>query len=93
MEIRFYATLRAIVGSKVVEVEVPERPSVQQVLDRVVSEFPALASDLLDAETGALSRRSHIMVNGRSAIYLDEGLATRLTGDEAIDFFPAVAGG
>ncbi len=93
LEIRFYATLRAIAGGKFVELETPESPSVQQVLDLVIARFPALSTERLDLETGALSRRAHIMINGRSAIYLEEGLATLLEGHEAIDFFPAVAGG
>jgi len=93
LEIRFYATLRAIVGGKCVEFDLPEHASVQQLLDLVVARFPELGPELLDAESGTLSRRAHIMVNGRSAIHLEEGLAARLTGDEAIDFFPAVAGG
>ncbi len=92
MTLRFFATLRAIVGSKHVDFDVPQNASVQELLDRVLERFPELRADVLD-EAGCLSRRCHLLVNGRSVVYLEDGLETRLTGEEEIDFFPAVAGG
>ena len=92
MKVSFYATLRAIVGTKTVEIDAAAGCTLQELLDAILVRFPELTPEVID-ETGQLSRRVHLMVKGRSAVHLDEGLATRLAGDEAIDFFPAVAGG
>jgi molybdopterin synthase sulfur carrier subunit len=92
MKVSFYATLRAIVGTKTVEIDVANDCSLQELLDAILARYPDLAPVVLD-EGGQLSRRSHLMVKGRSSVHLEAGLATRLQGGEAIDFFPAVAGG
>ncbi len=92
MQVRFFASLRAIVGAKCVDLKVPDAITAQELLAAILRRYPELAPEILD-ESGGLSRRVQLMVNGRSVVYLEEGLATRLEGDEAIDLFPAVAGG
>ena len=91
-EVRFYATLRRIVGARSVEIPVPPRPTVQSILDAVVARFPKLGAEIL-GEGGALSRHVHIFVNGRGVTYLPDGLATRVEPTTIVEFFPAVAGG
>ena len=91
-QVSFYATLRKIVGQKTVELSLPEDPTLQDLLDTVLSTYPALRDDLLD-ESGQLSRYIHLFVNGRSSKYLPAGMATPIESDVKLEFFPAVAGG
>ena len=92
VEVRFYATLRPIVGGKKLDVPFAAGASVRQLVDYLVDRYPDLVPILLDDE-GGLSRKAHVFVDGRSAIYLDRGLDTRLGTEQRIAIFPAVAGG
>lgn len=92
MIVGFFATLRPIVGSKTLEVELPDGTSVQALIDHLTLRIPGLAEAILD-EQGELSRKVHVFIDGRSAIYLEEGLATALSASQRVDIFPAVAGG
>ena len=62
-EVRFYATLRRIVGAKCVDIPVPAQPTAQSILDAVVARFPDLGPELIGAD-GKLSRHVHIFLNG-----------------------------
>jgi MoaD family protein len=88
----FYATIRAIVGAKTLEIDLADGSSIQDLLDRVIERCPPLAEKLLEAD-GKLSRSVQVFVDGRSASHLPDGLETKLGADEAVDIFPAVAGG
>ena len=92
MRVNFFATLRPIVGGGSAEIALPPGATVTDLIDAVVARWPDLAEALLD-EQGTLSRRVHVFVDGRSAVYLDEGLATVLGPAAKVDFAPAVAGG
>ena len=92
MEISFYATIRAIVGAKTLEIDLPEGSSVQDLLDRLIERCPPLGEKILDPN-GKLSRSVQVFVDGRSASHLPDGMETKLRADQAIDIFPAVAGG
>jgi molybdopterin synthase sulfur carrier subunit len=92
MQIGFYATLRPIVGAKKIEVELPDGSTVQDLIDRLILRFPELEPVMLD-ESGTLSRKIHVFIEGRSVIYLADGLATKLESGLRIDIFPAIAGG
>lgn len=92
MDIHFYATLRRIAGQKTVRFELPDGITVQELVDTVVTRFPAMREELLD-EAGNLYPHVHVFVNGRDAPYLDGALGTVITDDDKIDIFPAVAGG
>jgi molybdopterin synthase sulfur carrier subunit len=92
VKISFYATIRAIVGAKTLEIDLPEGSSIQQLLDQLVERCPSLAEKLLDPE-GKLSRSVQVFVDGRSALHLPEGLETKLRDDQSVDIFPAIGGG
>jgi sulfur-carrier protein len=51
-----------------------------------------LGQKLLD-EKGELYPHVHIFVNGRDAIYLENGLESRLSPKDNVTVFPAVGGG
>lgn len=92
MRISFYATLRKIVGEKHVELPLPDRCTLREILAVVVAAHPALRVDLLD-EHGELDRSVHLFVDGRSSKFLVDGMDTVVDGSQKIEFFPAVAGG
>ncbi len=92
MEVAFFATLRAIVGAKRVEIDLPGDARVGELVDALVARWPDL-KELLRDESGGLSRRVHVFLDGRSVRWLPEGEATSLEGVESVDVFPAVAGG
>lgn len=92
MKVNFYATLRQIVGGKTADIPVEEGATVQQLLDEIISRYPALAPELLN-DKGALYGHVHLFVNGRDSPFLDDGMDTVLNPDDTISVFPAVGGG
>ncbi len=92
MKVHFYATFRPIVGGKTVEIETPVGATVQAVVDAIVERFPEF-DPILRGDDGRVPRGVHVFVNGRGAGYLGDGWATRVSADDTIDVFPAVAGG
>lgn len=92
MQVRFYATLRPIVGGRSVEIPLPPAATVQALVDAAIERHPGL-TDILRGEDGRVPRGVHVFVNGRGAGWLPDGYATRLAADDTVDIFPAVAGG
>jgi sulfur-carrier protein len=92
MKINFFATLRPIVGQKTVDFELPENVTVRQLVEVVVTRFPPLRKELLDAD-GELYGHVHVFINGRDAPYLDQRMETVVMIDDTVNIFPAVGGG
>ena len=92
MKIKFYATLRDIVGQKEVEFEFESGMTVREMIDLVIIEYPRLERELLDDDRN-LYQHVHVFVNGRDVPYLDDALSTRIQDNDKIDIFPAVGGG
>jgi len=91
MKIHFYATLRAIVGQKTVEVDLPPNTTAQQLIEIVTENRPALQAELLDAEN-RFQAHMKLFLNGRDIQHL-EGVDTPITNDDRMDVFPPVGGG
>jgi molybdopterin synthase sulfur carrier subunit len=92
MKINFYATFRPIVGGKTVEFDLQQNLTVRQLVDVIVSRFPAMAPKMLDA-SGDIYSHVHIFVNGRDACYLDDGYNYILHTEDTLNIFPPVGGG
>ena len=92
MRVKVYATLRPIVGERIVDLPLPEGSRVRDLAALMVERWPGLAPLMLD-EAGGLSQRVHVFVDGRSARYLPDGVETKLFTGNEIDVFPAIAGG
>lgn len=92
MEVKFYATLRQVVGGKSVEFSLPEGGTIRQLLEEMVRCYPALQHELFD-ENGNLYRHVHVFVDSRDATFLENGLDTVLQPDRVVGVFPAVGGG
>jgi sulfur-carrier protein len=92
MRVRFYATLRQIVGASSVELALHEAATVQQLLDALLAQYPALRHELID-ENGRLFQHVNLFVNSRNALFLERGMDTALPENAEIGIFPAVGGG
>ena len=90
MIIRFYATLRPLVGGRSVELSDPPE-TIGGILERLACQYEGLQNQLFD-EDGAVRRFVAIMVDGRDIRHID-GLQSRVNPDSELDIFPPVAGG
>ncbi len=90
IEVRLYATLRAIAGQRSVAVS-DTCPDVRCVMDDLIARWPELEERLYDEER-EMRPYVAVMVNGRDIRHL-EGLATALDAASELDVFPPVAGG
>jgi len=91
LELRFFATFRAIVGQKVVEREFTDGATVGDVLSTLEGEYPDMEDRLLD-EDGEIREQLSILKNGRGVIHM-EGAATLMEDGDTLAVFPPVAGG
>ncbi len=92
MTIRFYATLRDLVGGPSLDVEVESGSSAQDLIDLLVSQNPALKTPLLD-EQGQLHSYLKMFINGREVVYLEDQFQSILDPADTVDIFPPVGGG
>lgn len=91
MNVHFYATLRAIVGGKTVEFDLPDGATVRDLLEAATGRFPALGP-LIWKEGRELGEYIKVFVDGREIRHL-QMLATPVSPDASLDIFPPVAGG
>ena len=89
IEVRLYATLRAIAGERSVAVS-DDCSTVRCVVDELISRWPDLDERLY--EDRELRPYIALIVDGRDIRHLD-GLATSISAGTEIDLFPPVAGG
>ena len=92
MRVNFYATLREIAAGKSIEIPLEYGVSAQEVLDAIISQFPAMEKELLHKD-GRLYGHVHFFINGRDVQFLPEDLETKIMPDDVITVFPAVGGG
>ncbi len=92
MKVNFYATLRAIVGQKTVEIEPLPGMIAQQIVERLVTVYPALRPELLD-ENNRFQDHMKFFINGREAIYMEDKMNTVIHLDDKVDIFPPIGGG
>ena len=92
MRVNFYATLRAVVGQKTIELPIAEGSSAIDLARYVAGRWPLLADQMIDAQ-GEVSNQVQFMIGGRNIRWLPDGSATRIHPDDIIDIFPPTAGG
>jgi len=92
MIVKFYATLRNIVGGKEVEVPVDYGATAKELLDAIIARYPALKKELLQ-EDGRLYGHVHMFINGRDVQFYDKNLNVKIGPEDVITIFPAVGGG
>ena len=91
MKVNFFATLRDIAGGKVVEIPISHGSTAKEVLDAIISKFPAMEKELL-SEDGRLYGHVHFFVNGRDVQFLEDDFETKIMPEDEITIFPAVGG-
>ena len=87
LKVNFYAALRKISGAKTVEFSFVEGLTIQKLLEVVVTRYPEMHDKLYERD-GKLSRRAHIVINGRYSHTLNEGLDSMLSASDTVDIFP-----
>lgn len=90
VELKFFATFREAVGSKLVTHEYDEGATVGDVLRALEGAYGGLDGQLL--EDGALHPQNNVLKNGREVQHVD-GLDTELADGDTLSLFPPVAGG
>ena len=91
MHVKFYATLRDLLGTRAIDLDLAGPAPLQQVLNDLAAIYPPLRDKLWDAQ-GNLSSQVHIILNGRPVEFLD-GLATQVAPADTLSLFPPVGGG
>jgi molybdopterin synthase sulfur carrier subunit len=92
MQVRFFASMRPIVGGREFDVSLPSGASVRDLAEELARRWPALREHLFTDE-GALSRRVAIYVDGRNVRWLPDAEATPLSERQSIALIPPAAGG
>ena len=92
MKVNFFATLRDIAGGKTVELPVDHGVTAREVLDAIITKFPAMKKELLH-EDGRMFGHIHFFVNGRDIQFTENDLETKIMPEDVINVFPAVGGG
>lgn len=90
LTLKFFATFREAVGSKLAEREVPEGATVGDVLADLEAEYDGLAGELI--EDGELRPQINVLLDGREVLHM-EGIDTALSDGDTLAIFPPVAGG
>ncbi|PIV27212.1 MAG: MoaD/ThiS family protein [Anaerolineae bacterium CG03_land_8_20_14_0_80_58_20] len=92
MKVNFYATLRAVVGKKTIEVDLKPQATARDLVEVVVTDYPSMRTELLDANNEFQSHMK-FFINGREAVYLENKMNTVIQPDDKVDIFPPVGGG
>ena len=92
VKVKFYASLRKIVGAKTIDVSLAEGATVRELIDEITRTCPALRPEMLD-EHDNLYGHVHVFVNGRDAPFLERGLDSVISSGDEVGIFPAVGGG
>ncbi|MFO7273426.1 MAG: MoaD/ThiS family protein [Symbiobacteriaceae bacterium] len=92
MQVRLYATLRALAGAARVEVPAEPGEPVGEVLRRLVAQCPALGDQILTPDGAELLPHVQVFIAGRSIRDL-QGMATPVPPGVDLAVFPPVAGG
>ncbi|BDG59646.1 ubiquitin-like small modifier protein 1 [Caldinitratiruptor microaerophilus] len=92
MEVRLYASLRDVAGTRVVTVPAKPGETVGEVLGRVFARHPALRPLVLSPDGSGLLPHVLVFLSGRSIREL-QGLDTPVGEDDELALFPPVGGG
>ena len=91
MKIRLYATLRDLIGTRQVDVQMEDVETVRMVLHHLVQQFPQL-HEVIWQPDGSLAGYVAVILNGRDIRHLN-GIETSVSDEDTLDIFPPVGGG
>jgi len=93
VKVRTILAIKKILGKGEIELSVPEKSTLQELVTTLVNNFgDDLASLLLESETRNVLPHIRLMVNGRDIAFLD-GMETALQSGDEVLILPPVSGG
>lgn len=92
MKVKFFATLREIVGGRVVDIPLDAGVTAQELFIKMIELYPALRKELLD-DQGNMHGHVHFFINGRDVQFHDEAWDKRILPEDVVTVFPAIGGG
>lgn len=90
--VKFFTTLREIVGKPKEEMELSEVATVKELLHQLQEKYGEKLTHYLYDEKGKVRGHLHLLINGRS-ITTQQGLMTKLKESDVIAILPPVGGG
>ena len=93
VKVRTILAIKKILGKGEIELSVPEKSTLQELVTTLVNRSgDELASLLLEPETRNVLPHIRLMVNGRDIAFLD-GMETALQSGDEVLILPPVSGG
>lgn len=92
MEVKLFANLAEIAGTRSTEVDVGSATTVRDALESIFEEYPDLRAEVLDGD-GNPNEHINILVNGTNVLHEDDGLERSVEASDEIAIFPPVSGG
>jgi len=92
VKVKFFTTLREIVGKKEEQVELSRSVTVEALLRHVSKMYGKEFQDYVYDELGNVRGHLHFLVNGKSITAL-QGLKTKLREGDQVAILPPVGGG
>lgn len=92
MQWKLFANLAEVADSKRVTVDVESGATVQEALEALLAERPALRERVLD-DGGELEDHINVLLNGENVFATGEGLETTVGPEDELAMFPPVSGG
>ena len=91
VKVKLFALYREITGEKEIELELPEKSTILDLIKIITKKYPQLEKHLLLRED-EISDEPRIILNGRNIEWLG-GPKTELREGDTIALFPPAAGG
>jgi molybdopterin synthase sulfur carrier subunit len=91
MLVKVFANFREVCQGKTVEVPASDGNTVIQILETLITMYPALEDEVFNEER-TLKPFVHVFINGRNIIH-ESGLQTKVKAEDQFALFPPVAGG
>jgi len=90
--VKFFTTLREIVGEPQEQIELPEPVTVNELLRQLGKKYGEKFMRYVYDEKGMVRGHLHFLINGKS-ITTQQGLKTKLKENDVLAILPPVGGG
>ena len=90
--VKFFTTLREIVGKPQEQIELPEAVTVNELLQQLGERYGVQFTRNVYDEKGTVRGHLHFLINGQSTT-TQQGLKTKLNENDILAILPPVGGG